>query len=75
MKRIVSFKEFMTVVGLGIWQVLCFIGRAFNYKNKTPFWRVVWGTITFCVVIFTCILSFEFYKHEIGNNEYPDSIR
>lgn len=75
MKRIVSFKEFVTTLGLGLWQVLCFIGRAFNYKNKTPFWRIVWGIITVCIVIFTSILCYEYYIHEIKRSEYSDCKR
>lgn len=72
MKRIVSFKEFMTVIGLGIWQAICFVGRAFNYKNKTPFWRIIWGVLTACAVVFTCIFVYLFYDNEIKpkmNNE------
>src|SRR5574344_221027 len=72
MKRIVSFKEFMTVIGLGIWQAICCVGRAFNYKNKTPFWRIIWGVLTACAVVFTCIFVYLFYDNEIKpkmNNE------
>ncbi len=43
----------------GIWQ---FIRNIFSWKNKTPFWRVIWATITLCIFVITCALMYEFYK-------------
>lgn len=64
MKRIVSFEEFFTILGLGLWQAICFVGKAFNYKNKTPFWRVIWSILTLCVIVFTGIIGYLFYEKE-----------
>lgn len=41
----------------GIWQ---FIRRIFSWKNKTPFWRVIWAVMTVCVLTFTSILVYIF---------------
>jgi hypothetical protein len=65
MKRKVSIKELFTVIGLGLWQGLCCIGGVFNYKRKTPFWRVIWATITLCVLTLTVIICYEFYQDEM----------
>lgn len=59
MKHKISFKMWLSVFFGGIWQ---FIKNIFSWKNKTPFWRVIWATITVCVVIFTGCLCFAFYK-------------
>lgn len=39
----------------GIWQFVCNI---FSWKNKTPFWRVIWAIITVGIVAFTCMLGY-----------------
>ena len=46
----------------GIWQ---FIRNIFSWKNKTPFWRVVWAAITVCVVLVTCMLGYAFHDEFI----------
>ncbi len=51
----------------GIWQ---FIRNIFSWKNKTPFWRVIWATITVCVVAFTCMLGYAFYDEFMRDKSY-----
>lgn len=58
MKKNISFKMWLTVFFGGIWQ---FIRNIFSWRNKTPFWRVIWATITVCILAFTSILGYAFY--------------
>ena len=41
MRRKVTLEEFVTTILLGIWQVICYIGKIFDPRYKTKFWRVV----------------------------------
>lgn len=41
MNQKITFKEWLANFFKGIWQALCWVGRAFNPKYKTTFWRVV----------------------------------
>lgn len=61
MNKKITFKDWASTFFKGIWQALCWVGRAFNPKYKTPFWRIVWGSITVCVIAFTCMLGYAFY--------------
>jgi hypothetical protein len=56
---------FLAVMWQGIWQVLCAIGRVFNYKNKTPFWRVIWAVLTVCTVLFVGMFSYYFVEDNL----------
>ena len=58
MKKKITFKMWLSVFFGGIWQ---FIRNIFSWKNKTPFWRVIWATITVCIVAFTSMLGYAFY--------------
>lgn len=63
MEKQISFKMWMSVFFGGIWQFIRkFFTTIFSWKNKTPFWRVVWATITVCVVFFTCCFGYMFYR-------------
>lgn len=64
----ITFKEWLTNFFKGIWQALCWVGRAFNPKNKTPFWRVVWAVITICVVTVTGMLVHSYYTYNHRND-------
>lgn len=64
MKKNISFKMWITVFLGGIWQ---FIRNIFSWKNKTPFWRVIWATITVCVVAVTAMLATAWYKEFVRN--------
>lgn len=55
MSNRITFKEWIGNFFKGVWQALCWVGRVFNPKYKTRFWRVIWAVITLCVVIVTCI--------------------
>lgn len=59
MKKGITFRTWITVFFGGIWQFICTI---FSWKNKTPFWRVVWAVITICVVAVTAMLGYAFYE-------------
>lgn len=66
MKKKISFVLWVTVFFGGIWQLLCDI---FSWKNKTPFWRVVWSIITVCSVALTCMFGYAFYDEFIADED------
>lgn len=59
-----NFKECLVGFFRRIWQALCWIGRVFNPKYKTPFWRVIWALIACCILFFTCIVGYSWYREE-----------
>ena len=67
MKKKISFRMWLSVFFGGIWQFICNI---FSWKNKTPFWRVIWATITICILAFTCMLGYAFYDEFIRKSGY-----
>ena len=67
MKKKISFRMWLSVFFGGIWQFICNI---FSWKNKTPFWRVIWATITVCIVAFTCMLGYAFYDEFVRRSGY-----
>ena len=74
MSNKITFKEWLANLWKGVWQALCWIGRAFNPKYKTAFWRVVWTVITICVLTGTCIMVYEYYSYKTHDYDYgyPD---
>lgn len=69
MKKDITFKNWIATFFKGIWQTICWVGRAFNPKYKTPFWRVIGGVITICIVISTCLLADAYYR-AVHRNDY-----
>lgn len=67
MKKKITLSLWLSVFFGGIWQFLC---NVFSWKNKTPFWRVIWACITACVVLFTCMLAYAFYTEFFGRRYY-----
>lgn len=67
MKKRISFRMWIAVVWGGIWQ---FVKNIFSWKNKTPFWRVIWATITVCILIVTGMLAFSFIEHYASRDSY-----
>lgn len=61
MNEKITFKMWLSVCFGGIWQ---FIRNIFSWKNKTPFWRVIWVTITVCILIVTGLICFSFIQHQ-----------
>lgn len=47
----------------GIWQ---FIRSIFSWKNKTPFWRVIWSINTVCIIFITGVLGYCLYDEVYG---------
>lgn len=39
-----------------------FIRNIFSWKNKTPFWRIIWSVLTVCIVIITVVVIYEVHK-------------
>lgn len=64
MKKSISFRMWLSVLFGGIWQFICNI---FSWKNKTPFWRVIWAAITVCVVSVTVMLAVAWYDEFVRN--------
>ncbi len=71
MKKEISLKMWLTVFFGGIWQ---FIRNIFSWKNKTPFWRVIWATITLCILLVTGMITYSFIEHyaRYNNDDYWD---
>lgn len=69
MKKSISFKMWLTVFFSGIWQ---FIRNIFSWKNKTPFWRVIWITNTVCVVAIIFMFVAAWYKESYKRSMYRD---
>lgn len=67
MKKKISLKMWLSVFLGGIWQ---FIRNIFSWKNKTPFWRVIWATITVCILAFTSMLGYAFYDEFVRRSGY-----
>ncbi|MDE5814134.1 MAG: WG repeat-containing protein [Muribaculaceae bacterium] len=70
MKKKITFSMWLSIFFGGIWQ---FIRNIFSWKNKTPFWRVIWAAITICILAFTCMMGYAFYdefmRHRSWNYE------
>lgn len=62
MREKITFKEWLVNFFKGVWQVLCWIGRAFNPKYKSIFGRICWGAITLCIIAFTCMIGKAWYR-------------
>lgn len=69
MREKITFKEWLTNFFKGVWQVLCWIGQAFNPKYKSIFGRICGGAITLCVVAVTCMIGKAWY-HEFYEKSY-----
>ena len=69
MKEKIKFKTWISVFWGGIWQ---FVSNIFSWKNKTPFWRVIWLSITVCIVTFTLLLCFSFYREYCRKESYRE---
>lgn len=70
MSNKITFKEWFANLWRGIWQALCWIGRAFNPKYKTAFGRVIGSVITICVLTGTAIMVYEYYSYKIRDYDY-----
>ncbi len=66
MKNKITFKMWLSVFFGGIWQ---FIRNIFSWKNKTPFWRVIWATITVCILFITGVVGYVFYDEVYGRHK------
>lgn len=58
MKKTITLGMWLDVFFGGIWQ---FIKNIFSWKNKTPFWRVIWAIITICLLALTTMFGYDFY--------------
>lgn len=67
MKKEISLRLWLSVFFKGIWQ---FVRNIFSWKNKTPFWRVIWATITVCIILITGMLGYAFYKEFLKPKPY-----
>lgn len=67
MKKKISLGMWLSVFFGGIRQLICNI---FSWKNKTPFWRVIWATITACILAITCMLCYDFCRGFQRRNEH-----
>lgn len=70
MKRIVTFEEFFSTVGLGLWQAFCYVCKAFDPRHKTKFWRVIWAVWTTMVVGFVVFACLVLWDDKCSSREY-----
>lgn len=63
MKHKISLEMWLSVFFGGIWQ---FIKNIFSWKNKTPFWRVIWSIITVCILFITGVVGYVLYDEVYG---------
>lgn len=67
MNKQITFKMWLSIFFGDIWQV---IRKSFatilSWKNKTTFWRVIWASLTICVVFFTSGFRYIFYREMKG---------
>lgn len=70
MKRIVTFKEFFSTLGLGLWQACCYVCKAFDPRHKTKFWRVIWAIWTAIVVGFIALVCYALWDDKCRSYEY-----
>ena len=69
MKKNISFKMWLSVFFGGICQ---FIRNIFSWKNKTPFWRVIWITNAVCIIAVISMFVVAFYKESYKRSMYRD---
>lgn len=69
MSEKITFKEWLVNFFRGVWQVLCWIGRAFNPKYKSIFGRICWSAITLCIIVVTFMIGKAWY-HEFYERPY-----
>lgn len=69
MRKKITFKEWLANFSKGVWQALCWVGRAFNPKYKSIFGRICWGAITVCIVAVTFMIGKAWY-HEFYERPY-----
>lgn len=76
MSEKITFKNWLANLWKGIWQALCWVGRAFNPKYKTKFWRVIWTVITICVVAVSGCLVHSYFTYKLREHRgYSDMQR
>lgn len=69
MKKSISFRMWLSVFFGGIKQ---FIRNIFSWKNKTPFWRVIWITNIVCVIAVISMFVAAFYKQSYKRAMYSN---
>lgn len=69
MRRKVTLEEFVTTILLGIWQVICYIGKIFDPRYKTKFWRVVWALIAAGFFLLMLCVTINFFMHEFSDQD------
>ncbi len=69
MREKITFKEWLVNFFKGVWQALCWVGRAFNPKYKSIVGRICWGAITVCIVAVTCMIG-KAWHHEFYERPY-----
>lgn len=67
MRKNISFRMWLSVFFGGIWQFICNI---FSWKNKAPFWRVIWITNSVCAMALIFMFVSGWYKESRYRNSY-----
>lgn len=80
MKGKVSFKMFFTILGRGIWQVVCWVAGMFGYNDKSTYGKVVRrifaGSVAIVALVFAAVVAYAGYsavKEDIQERIYRKS--
>lgn len=71
----ITLREWSDTLFKGIRQGLFWVLRMFDPRHKTPFWRIIWCTITVCIVSFTSMIGYAFYNEFIKEKYHSWEIR
>lgn len=75
MSEKITFSDWFANFSRGIWQALYWLGRVFNPRYKTRFWRVVWAVITLCVVTVTGLVVYDYIDYHTRENRWDTDIQ
>ncbi len=70
MEQDITFSQSISPIFRGCRQSLRQVGRWLNPKYRTPFWRVIWSVITVCIIAFTSMAGYAFYREFIRDTRY-----
>lgn len=75
MEQDITFGQWISTNFRGLRQLSRLVGRWLNPKYKTPFWRVIWSVITICILAFTSMIGYAFYREFIRDKHYSWNTR
>ncbi len=65
--------DFKTWITIPFHHIGSFFKSIFSWKNKTPFWRILWAIITICILIITAVLCHAYFSHIRSQSQWVTS--